>query len=86
MTTPAKYAANYTYSDQETLDLYREAIAGILATGQAYETADGRRFEAAQLAVLQREASRLEIKINLANNTGSAESQVRLMRRGGRCG
>lgn len=70
MTTPEKFAANHTYSDQEQLDLYREAIAGILATGQAYEADDGRRFEAASLSVLQREAYRLENKINQAASSG----------------
>lgn len=81
MTTPAKYAANHTYSDQETLDLYREAIAGILATGQAYECSDGRRFEAASLTVLQREAIRLENKINVAASTGgSTEVLLRRVR------
>lgn len=81
MAVPEKYAANHTYSDQEQLDLYREAIAAILATGQSYETADGRKFEAASLSVLQREAYRLENKINQAANSGGpTEVLVRRVR------
>ncbi len=79
MTTPSKFAANYTYTDQELLDLYREAVAAIAATGAGYKCDDGREFTAANGPWLTSEITRLERRIAVAASSGG-QTEVLLRR------
>ena len=65
----AKLTADHTYSDQELLDLAREAMARIVAG--AVETWIGQeRYRKADLPQLRAYISELESKIEAASNPG----------------
>lgn len=77
-----KYVAPFTYSDQELLDLYRAAVAEIAATGQRYQCADGRQWDAANLPYLTAEIRRLECKIAALDSSGPCEVVTRMVTHG----
>ena len=74
----AKYAATDTYTDQELLDLYREAYARISVSGQSYEIA-GRVFKMADLRFIQQQIEWLERRIDTAA-AGITSNQVHFRR------
>jgi len=74
----AKYEAEFTYTDQELLDLYRQALAKISVAGQDYMIA-GRRLTQANLKEVREQITWLEGRVNQAS--GIAANFARLNRR-----
>lgn len=74
----AKPTASYTFTDQELLDLYRQAYAEIAVTGQDYMIGS-RRFTAADLSKIAEQISWLESRIEAASG-GLHMTPVRLTR------
>ena len=77
--TSSKYAAAFTYSDQELLDLYRQAMAAVTIKGQSYEVA-GRKWTAADLLELRNTVAYYERRVN-ASSYGLIQNQIVLRRR-----
>lgn len=73
MTTPTKYVANFAYTDQELLDLWRECHASITVKGQEYFIGD-RKFTAVDSAEVLRNITFYEQRVNAAS--GSSPSQI----------
>jgi len=73
MTTPAKFAADHTYTDQELLDLWRQCHAAISVMGQSYEIGD-RVYTAANSQEVIRNIQFYESRVNAAS--GSNPSQI----------
>lgn len=73
MTTPAKFAADHTYTDQELLDLWRQCYATVSVMGQTYVMGD-REWTAADNAEIIRNIQFLESRINAAS--GANPSQI----------
>lgn len=74
----AKLAAGFTYTDQELLDLCREAYAKIMKNGQSFTIA-GQQFNRANLASLRSEIDALETKVDGASS-GVVFNKVNLRR------
>lgn len=66
-----KYAADFTYTDQEILNLLREALAAVTVRGQS-TIVMGREFNAANLSELQGAIETYEQRVNAADATGPA--------------
>jgi len=79
----AKFAAEFTYTDQEILDLLREGLLRVTVEGQEYEFR-GRRFTMANLNDLQEAIriyeNRVNAAANLAAGRGPARGTMRLNR------
>ena len=66
-----QYEANFTYTDQQLLDLFRECLARIAVSGQSYQMPGGRMFTAANLTEVRNMVSYYEAKVGQASGTGS---------------
>lgn len=78
----AKTAANYTYTDQELLDIYREMLAD-LKLGKEYWIGN-RKWVSSDIPEVLQAIRDLEQRVNAAAQTAPAEFSVRMLRRGGR--
>lgn len=76
---PEKIVANFTYTDQELLDLVNEAIATVTKFNQSFSIR-GRDYTRADLPALMQMKTNLEQRIN-RSSSGLARNLVRLKRR-----
>lgn len=64
----SKLAAEFTYTDAELLDLYREAYAKLSVLGQETQML-GKRVTRADLPAIQQQIQWLEQRVDAANAT-----------------
>jgi|GEM_PF-4238476 len=75
----AKHVAANTYTDQEALDLAREAVARALKQGIEYSSGKFRKVRRVELKELQDAVVFWESKVGSKN--GSARNRARLVRK-----